>query len=46
MFNLVPSPRQWTPLHCAAIRGKEGTVQLLIEKGTDINVKDSDGVRE
>ena len=26
--------------------GKEGTVQLLIEKGADINIKDNDGVRE
>ena len=43
---LVPSPCQWTPLHYAARKGKEGTVQLLIEKGADINVKDSYGVRE
>ena len=28
------------------MQGKEGTVQLLIEKGADINVKDIDGVRE
>ena len=40
------SPRQWTPLHEAAIQGKEGTVQLLIEKGADINIKDSTGVCE
>ena len=44
--NLVPSPHQETPLHWAAIEGKEGTVQLLIEKGADINVKDNDGVCE
>ena len=41
---LVPSPRQVTPLHCAAVHGKEGTVQLLIAKGADINVKSSDEV--
>ena len=35
-----------TPLHKAAREGKEGTVQLLIQKGADINVKDSCGVRE
>ena len=35
-----------TPLHLAAIAGKEGTVQLLIEKGAEINIKDNDGVRE
>ena len=43
---LVPSPRQMTPLHSAAIQGKEGTVQFLVEKGADINIKDSHGVRE
>ena len=43
---MVPSPHQWTPLHLAALRGKEGTVQLLIEKGADMNVKDIDGVCE
>ena len=41
---LVPSPRQWTPLHWAALEGKEGTVQLLMEKEADI--KDNGGVRE
>ena len=40
------SPHQRTPLHWAAIQGKEGTVQLLIEKGVDINIKGKDGVRE
>ena len=44
--NLVPFPHQWTPLHRAVIQGKEVTVQLLIEKGADINVKDRYGVRE
>ena len=40
------SLRQWTPLHSAANAGKEGIVQLLIEKGADIDIKDSYGVRE
>ena len=45
--NLVSSPRQWTPLHwAAAMDGKEVTVQFLVEKGADINVKDNDGVCE
>ena len=43
---MVPSLRQRTPLHKAAMEGKDGTVQLLMEKGADINVKDRDGVRE
>ena len=35
-----------TPLHRAAIEGEVGTVQLLIQKGADMNIKDNDGVRE
>ena len=45
MFKFV-SHRQWTPLHYAAIQGKEGTAQLLIEKGEDVNIKANNGVRE
>ena len=44
--TLVPSPHQWTPLHRAALEGEEDTVQLLIEKGADINIKDDLWVRE
>ena len=44
--NLVPSPHQRTPLHWAAIQSKEGTVQLLVEKGADMNIKDFIGVCE
>ena len=33
-------------VHWAAEEGREGTVQLLIEKGADMNIKDNDGVRE
>ena len=35
-----------TLLLLAAREGIEGTVQLLVEKGADINIKDNDGVRE
>ena len=35
-----------TPLHLAARAGNKGTIQLLIEKGADLNFKDNDGVRE
>ena len=45
MFKFV-SPHQQTPLHWAAGEGEEDTVQLLIEKGADINIKDNLGVRE
>ena len=44
--NLVPFPHQRTPLHWAAIQGEVSTVQLLVEKGANINVKDNYGVRE
>ena len=44
MFRFF-APHQRTPLHFGAMEDKEGTVQLLIEKGADINVKDNDGVR-
>ena len=45
MFRFF-SPRQMTPLHWAAEKGREGTVQILIEEGADINIKDNKGVRE
>ena len=45
MFRFF-SPHQLIPLHLAAREGKEGTVQLLIEKGAEINTKDNDGVHE
>ena len=46
IYTNFVSPRQMTPLHFAARQGHAGTAQLLVEKGADINVKDSDGVRE
>ena len=45
MFKFV-SPGQRTPLHWAATEGEEGTAQFLVEKGADINIKDSFGVRK
>ena len=44
--HLVASPHQWTPLYCAALEGHVDTVQVLVEKGADINVKNNDGVCE
>ena len=46
MVDIFLVPSQRTPLHWAAREGKEDTVQLLIEKGADINIKDIGGVRE
>ena len=43
--DLFLSPRQMTPLHWAAGQGHVDTVQYLIDKGADINIKDVDEVR-
>ena len=39
------SLHQQTPLHIAASNGHDYTVQCLVEKGAEINIKDKDGVR-
>ena len=36
----------FTPLHSSAFNGHVETARLLVKEGTDINVKDSIGVRE
>ena len=38
--------RHWTPMDCAAYKGWDRTVQLLIEFEADIDPKDKAGVRE
>ena len=35
-----------TPLHKAALRGHVDTLQYLLDKGADIDIKDSNGVSE
>ena len=37
---------QQTPLHVAASNGRDYTVECLVKKGADINIKDKTGVRE
>ena len=48
MFHdcVANSPHQETPLHWAIEGGHAGTEQVLVEKGADINIKDSREVRE
>ena len=38
------SSHQITPLHVAAEGGRVGTVESLLAKGADINIKDDKGV--
>ena len=35
---------QQTPLHVAASKGRDYTVECLVKKGADINIKDKNGV--
>ena len=44
--SLVSSPHQRTPLHWAAVEGHTDSVELLIQAGADVNIKDDDGVSE
>ena len=37
---------QQTPLHVAASNGRDYTVECLVKKGADINMKDESGVCE
>ena len=42
VFRFV-SPHQYTPLHWAAVNGHIDTVQSLINKGAEINIRDNHG---
>ena len=48
MFKMCSllSPHQYTSLHFAAYRGHTETVQYLIGKGAEINIRGKDGVSE
>ena len=48
MFKICSllSPHQDTPLHVAAHRGHTETVQYLIGKGAEINIRNKYGVSE
>ena len=42
----VPISYQQTPLHLAASNAHDYTVECLVERGADINIKDKSGVCE
>ena len=42
---LVTFSCQKTPLHISASNGRDYTVECLVEKGADMNIKDKTGVR-
>ena len=41
--NALYSADAWTPLHIAAKRDHAGTAALLLDRGADVNARDSDG---
>ena len=43
---LVTFSYQQTPLHVAASNGRDYTVEWLVKKGADVNIKDKRGVSE
>ena len=45
-WTKVSSPHQRTPLHNAAEEGHADSVELLIQAGAVVNIKDYDGVSE
>ena len=42
-LNFVTFSYQQTPLHVAASKGRDYTVECLVEKGADMNIKDKNG---
>ena len=43
-FLLLSPTYQQTPLHVAASNGRDYTVEYLVTKGADMNIKDKNGV--
>ena len=43
-LKVTPFFNQRTPLHAAAIKGRDYTVEYLVKKGADISIKDKAGV--
>ena len=45
-LKFVTFSYQQTPLHVAASKGCDYTVEMLVKKGADMNIKDKKGVSE
>ena len=45
-FKFVTFFYQQTPLHVAASKGHDYTVEMLVKKGANMNIKDKKGVSE
>ena len=45
-YNLLLSLYQQTPLHVAASKGRDYTVECLVQKEADMDIKDKTGVYE
>ena len=43
-LKFVTFSYQQTPLHVAASKGRDYTVECLVKKGADMNIKDKKGV--
>ena len=46
ILKFVTFSYQQTPLHIAASKGCDYTVEFLVKKGADMNIKDKNGVSE
>jgi len=42
-INIQDFDKGWTPLHVAASRGSKQTMELLVQRGCDLNVQDNRG---
>ena len=45
-LKFVTFSHQQTPLHVAANNDRDYTVEFLVKKGADMNIKDKNGVSE
>ena len=44
LSNVLLLSYQWTPLHVAATKGHDYTVECFVQQGANISIKDNAGV--